>query len=158
VTNRFFVDSLPGDPGFPRFKPLNLLWSPAGDMLYVGLHAAGEVCAFDVDGNLIGSVKVGAGPAQMALTRDGLTLVVANRNDASLSIVDLPGLEERARVRLERSHPHGVALDSEGRTAFVSYEGATTGRGGVVAVDLAAERILWAVEAGGFTLGIAYVP
>jgi DNA-binding beta-propeller fold protein YncE len=155
---RFYVDETPGPPGSPLFKPLNLLWSPSGDTLYVGLHAAGEVRAFDVDGNALGSMVVGAGPAQIALTADGRTLVTANRNDASASLVDLQTFSERARVPLERAHPHGIAVDDRDRTAFVTYEGDIGGAGGVVAIDLASAEIVWSVEAGAYTLGIAYVP
>jgi DNA-binding beta-propeller fold protein YncE len=118
VTGRFYVDSDPGPPGAPRFKPLNLLWSPSGDTLYVGLFAAGQVRAFDPSGALLGTVGVGEGPAQIALTRDGRTLSVA----------------------------------------FISYEGDVNGRGGVVAIDLPSGEIIWASEAGSYTLGIAYVP
>ena len=155
---RFYVDDQPGPPGSPTFKPLNLLWSPSGDTLYVALHAAGELRAFDTDGNVLGSVAVGAGPAQIALTRDGSTLVTANRIDGSASIIDLPAFEERARIPLQRPHPHGMALDDADSTAYITYEGDISGLGGVVALNLVDAEIVWTAEAGGYTLGIAYVP
>jgi DNA-binding beta-propeller fold protein YncE len=156
--SRFYVDDQPGQPGSPAFKPLNLLWSPSGDTLYVALHAAGELRAFDAAGNVLGSVPVGAGPAQIALTRDGRTLVTANRVDGSASIVDLPAFVERVRVPLLRPHPHGIVLDDADSTAYVSYEGDTSGMGGVVALSILDAGIVWTAEAGGYTLGIAYVP
>jgi DNA-binding beta-propeller fold protein YncE len=156
--SRFYVDDVPGPPGSPLFKPLNLLWSPSGDTLYVGLNAAAEARAFDVEGNALGSVAVGAGPAQIALTADGRTLVTANRNDASVSLVDLRTFSERARVPLERPHPHGIALDNHDHTAFITYEGDIGGAGGVVALDLSSAEVVWSAEAGAYTLGIAYVP
>ncbi len=157
VVERFFVDSQPGTPGDPLFRPLNLLWSPSGDTLYVGLSTAGAVRAFDRQGRLLGDVSVGDGPAQIALTRDGRTLVTANRNDDSVSLIDLPELTERARVSLGRPHPHGIALDDDERLAFVTYEGDTGGGGGVLAVEIATGQVVWIVEAGAFTLGVAYV-
>jgi DNA-binding beta-propeller fold protein YncE len=156
VTSRFFVGVDPGPPGRPAYKPLNLVWSADGSTLYVGLFAVGLVRSYDIEGETLGTVPVGAGPAQLALTRDGGTLVVANRNDASVSLLDVPGLAERQRVALGRPHPHGVALDAEGRTAFVTYEGDTGSRGGVVALDVEEGEVSWAVEAGIYTLGIAY--
>lgn len=154
---RFFVDDQPGPVGSPRFKPLNLVWSPSGDTIFVALHAAAQVRAFDTSGNVLGAVGVGAGPAQIALTSDGRTLVTANRNDDSTSLIDIPAFVERARAPLDRPHPHGIVIDDADRTAFVTYEGRTDTRGGVVAVDLLTADVLWAVEAGAFTLGIAYV-
>ncbi len=158
VVARFFVDSPPGPPGSPAFKPLNLLWSPGGDVVYVGLFSAGRLSAFDVDGNLIRTVDVGAGPAQLALSRDGHTLASANRNDASISLIDLPALSERARVPVGRPHPHGITFDSDDRTVFVTYEGETAGSGGVVAVDASSAEVIWTAEAGAYTLGVAYGP
>ncbi len=158
LITRFFVDSQPGPPGAPRFKPLNLLWSPGGDVLYVGLFAAGAIAAFDAQGSLVGSVSVGAGPAQLALSRDGRTLASANRNDASISLIDLPTMSERTRVPLGRPHPHGITFDSTDRIAFVTYEGDTAQSGGVVAVDASRGEIVWAAEAGAFTLGVVYLP
>jgi DNA-binding beta-propeller fold protein YncE len=155
---RFFVDAQPGPPGTPTFKPLNLVWSPGGDTLYVGLHAAAAVRAFDLDGTGLGTVAVGAGPAQIALTRDGRTLITANRNDDSVSLIDVPSLSERVRIPLEASHPHGVVLDDEDTTAYLTYEGNIGGMGGVLAIDLTDADVSWSVEAGAFTLGIAYVP
>jgi DNA-binding beta-propeller fold protein YncE len=158
VIGRFYVDPDPGLPGNPRFKPLNILWSPSGETLYVTLHAADAVRAFDLLGKTLGTVEVGAGPAQLALSRDGRTLVTANRKGGSMSILELPAFVERARVNLGRPYPHGVALDSSNGRAFVSCEGTVDTGGGVVAVDLQTEEIVWSAEAGAYTLGVVYVP
>lgn len=154
---RFDVDGAPGPPGAPRHKPLNLAWSPGGDTLYVTLHLTGLVRAFGPDGALLGSARVGRGPAQIALTPDGRTLVVANRMDRSVSLVDAARLEERMRVGVDRAHPHGVALDTSGRWAFVTVEGNAGGAGGVLAIDVVEGRVRWSVEAGVYTLGIAWL-
>ena len=156
VETRFFVDPAPGPPGQPRFRPLNVVWSPDAQAMYVGLFAAGQVRAFDRDGDLLWQVAVGAGPAQMALTPDGRALVVANRNDRSVSLIEVPEPRERERVALQGAHPHGVALDEGGTIAYVTYEGDPQTRGGVVAIEIATGKVRWSVEAGIFTLGVAY--
>ncbi len=154
---RFYVDAAPGAPGEPRFKPMNLVWAPDGETLYVTLHHAGVVRRFRAeDGLVIGSAATGAGPGQIAITADGRTLVVPNREDRSVSVVEAPALAERIRVRVDGAHPHGVALADDGRTAFVSYEGDTRTPGGVVAIDLEAGSVRWRTETGGITLGVAY--
>ncbi len=153
---RFAAGPEAGPAGQPALKPLNLGWSPNGEMIWVGLHLAGTVRAFRPDGEIIATVPVGYRPAQIALTPDGGTLVVANRGDASMSLVDTSLLIETARIPLGAEHPHGVALDAAGQRAFVSCEGTPQTAGRAVAVDLEAESILWSAEAGAYTLGAAY--
>jgi DNA-binding beta-propeller fold protein YncE len=155
---RFPVGDAVGTPGNPAYQPLNLVWSPGGDRLYVTLHRTGVVAIFASDGTRIGGLSVGEGPAQLALTADGRTLVVANRRDTSVSLVDVPAEVERARVPIGGEHPHGVALSGDNRLAFVTFEGSTRSPGGVVAIDLADASLQWQTEAGAYTLGIVYVP
>jgi DNA-binding beta-propeller fold protein YncE len=156
--SRFAVDVAPGSPGSPAHRPLNLVWSPSGDLIYVVLQEAGEVRAFTVDGELRGSVGVGAGPAQLALSDDGRTMVTANRRDGSVSVIDVPELIERARLSVGVVHPHGVTLSTDARRAYITYEGDPLTPGGVVAVDIDQLETVWNTEAGAFTLGIIYVP
>ncbi len=153
---RFPVDESPGPPGAPGFKPLNLAWSTDGATLYVAMHLTDAIRAFDRDGNVVGTVTVGDGPAQIAVSPDGRTLVSANRRDGSLSVVAVPDLIEQKRVALDTARPHGVALDTAGATAFVTCEGTPESRARVVAVDLEAGRVKWTADGGGYALGIAY--
>jgi DNA-binding beta-propeller fold protein YncE len=149
-----------GDPGVGlRTKPLNVVWGPEGQNVYVTLHLVDKVVAIDRsgDGTTIKSVAIGAGPAQLALTPSGETLVVANRADGSMSLVDRLELVERRRIDLGVTHPHGVAISSDGLTAFVSYEGDTESNGGVVAVDLATGDIVWRRAVGQYHLGVMYL-
>jgi len=157
---RFPVDSVPGEPGAPRFKPLNLAWSADGQRLYVALHLADRVRVFDPAGRMIGDVATGGRPAQLALSPDGATLVTANRADGTLSVIDTRELSERARVDLEAEHPHGVALDGDGSTVFVTCEGSTVRPGRTVAVRLGPgePEIAWSTETGPVPLGVAWAP
>lgn len=155
VEARFPVDDDPGPPGSPSFRPLNVVWSRDADTLFVSLHLAGEVRLFDLTGRQLGAVAVGAGPAQLALSPDGGTLVTANRKDRSLSIVDVRTLTAR-RVAIDGAHPHGVTIEPEGRIAFLAYEGDVQNPGGVAAIDLSSGTVVWQSEAGAYTLGVAY--
>jgi len=148
---------VPCGAGASGVKPLNLVWAPAGDWLYVTLARAGRVQALARSGGAGPSVEVGAGPAQLALTPDGGTLVVANRGDGSVSLVGLSPLIERRRIDLGVDHPHGVALSPDGGTAFVGFEGATTSLGGVVALEIATGEVLWRRRAGRYDLGVIYL-
>lgn len=131
VVNRFFVDSAPGVPGNPRFQPLNLVWGHTGDTVFVTLHAAGLVRGFAANGASVGAARVGKGPAQIAFTPNGRTLVVPNRGEGSLSLLRVPDLAETARVELGVAHPHGVAVATDGRRAFVTFEGNVETPGGL---------------------------
>lgn len=159
VEARFPVDPDPGPPGRPRFKPLNGVWSPDGEILYVSLAQAGQVRAFDSGGRLLGTVDAGDGPTQVAITLDGARLVVAGRGSGSLRVVDAVSLRPERTISLpDAPHPHGVALSGYGTTAFVTYEGTVQEPGGVLAVDLGSGEVLWRREAGFYTLGIAVGP
>ncbi|MFQ5746780.1 MAG: beta-propeller fold lactonase family protein [Gemmatimonadota bacterium] len=155
---RFPVDANPGPPGAPKWRPLNLAWSPDGGVLYVSLHGVAAVRAFDLSGAQLGTAEVGDGPGQIAITPDGSRLVSANRRDGSVSIVRLPELEETARVALEVPHPHGVSVRGDGRVAYVACEGDISSTGYVAAVDIASASVMWRVRAGAYTLGAAWAP
>ena len=156
---RFPVLSEPTpSPGNPVAKPMNLAWSPDGARVYVTLARSGRVAAFRADGTPVWSTATGDGPAQIAITPGGEWLVVAHRGGGTLGLVDAATGEARALPLGEAVHPHGVALDTTGTRAFVTFEGTTTSEGGVTAVDLEEGQLLWTVRAGLFTLGVAYLP
>ena len=158
--SRFPVDAEPGPPGAPAFKPLNLAWSPDGSRLYVALHLADRVRVFDSAGTTVGDIETGRRPAQIALSPDGGTLVAANRGDGSLSLIDTATLQERSRLDLGASHPHGVGLNGSGTRAYVTCEGTPTEPGSLVAVDVGTDPpvIAWSVETGSVPLGVAWAP
>jgi len=153
---RFAVDADPGPAGQPRFKPLNLAWSPDGEVLYVTLHHAAAIRAFDRSGEILGTADIGEGPAQVSITRDGARLVSANRRDGSISVLSTSPLAELNRVDVAAAHPHGVVLDHDGGRAFVACEGSVDTPGRVVAVNLDSGEVLWSVDTGAYLLGILY--
>ncbi len=157
---RFPIDPEPGAPGQPRFKPLNLAWSLDGSRLYVAMHLADRVRVFDPTGQIVADVPTGSHPAQIALSPDGKTLVVANRGDRTLSLIDTATLRERSRLDLGAGHPHGVAIDGSGSRAYVTCEGTPSEPGRLVAVDLggAAAAVAWSVETGSVPLGVVWAP
>lgn len=155
---RFFVAPDAGSPGAPRYRPMNVLWSADGAVLYVTLMGAGEVRAFREDGSLGGRAPVGSGPAQIAWV--GSTLVAANRGDSSVSFLETsPNLLEVARVELPGAdHPHGVAADPAGAVVYITYEGTVDTPGGVIAIDARTREELWRSELGSYVLGVAWGP
>lgn len=163
VVRRFAVGPDPGAPGQPRYKPLNLVWSPDGRFVHVTLSGASLIRTFTLDGGAVAEARVGDGPAQLASASDGRLLVTANRLDRTASVVGVwfssdgtPRLEELRRLELDVPYPHGVALTPDGAWAFVTYEG-EQGRGaGVVAISTGEGDIAWISEIGAYLLGAAY--
>ncbi len=163
VENRFAAGHDPGPAGSPRYKPLNLSWSPDGAFLHVTLSAAGTLRTFSRVGEPVAELAVGAGPAQLASTADGQLLVTANRLDESASIIRVtpassgtPILAETRRVDLGVPFPHGVAMTPEGELAFITWEGDTGRRAGVLAMSTATGNVEWRTEVGAYVLGVAY--
>lgn len=146
-----------GPPGRPRYRPMNLAWLDGGAVA-VTLMGTGELILVDTTGAVRRRAAVGAGPAQVAWEPSTGTLVVANRGDATASLVDVESWKERLRVPLDAAYPHGVAVDPDGARAFVTYEGDVDGPGGVVALDARSGRVLWRAAAGVYTLGVAFAP
>ena len=159
IRSRFAVGSDPGEPGTPRYKPMNVVWAIDGSTFYATMMQSSEVRAFSRQGEPAGVVSVGAMPAQIARSADGRVLVVANRGDESASVLDPGTLEEVRRIQMPgAAFPHGIALDLAGDVAFVTYEGEVGEQGGVVAVDTGTGEVLWRRKLGIFTQGVAYLP
>lgn len=158
VLHRIPAGPLPGPAGSPVYKPLNVVWSADDARVFVTNHLEAAVRTFTRDGVAEARIEVGPGPAQLEMSKDGGTLVTANRGEGTASIIDVQSLTERARVDLGGAHPHGVTLDPQGSTAFVTFEGEVGTAGGVVALDLDGGAVLWRREAGSFTLGVVFLP
>ncbi len=141
-----------------KAKPMNVIWSSDDSLLYVTLMGHSQVEVLESKtGTPVGQIDVGAGPAQLAITRDGTLLAVANRLSATVSLVDPVALTERRRVRLDAQNPHGITFDTKGEGIYITYEGTTGQPGGVVALDRSGD-LRWQTPGGTLTLGIAFLP
>ena len=76
---------------------------------------------------------VGPVPKHLAVTPDNRLLVVSNWCGFDVSVIDLVTHETLAEIDVGR-HPRGVAVTSDGRTAYVAVMGST----GIAAIDLSA--------------------
>ncbi len=99
------------------------------------------------------------GAGRLALTPDGHGLLASYRvgageTEGGLAMIDLTA-SDASPVRIATgSGPHDIAVDSEGRLAFVSNAGADT----VSVIDLVAKRIARTVPTGHRPTVLAYSP
>ncbi|HEV7438413.1 MAG TPA: YncE family protein, partial [Methylobacterium sp.] len=66
-----------------------------------------------------GEIATGASPSGIAVTSDGLTLLVANREGNSVSVIDA-GTRRQIRLIPVGEHPFGLTLDPDGRRAYTA--------------------------------------
>jgi DNA-binding beta-propeller fold protein YncE len=145
------------DAALPPPRPMNAAWSTDGERLWVSLMGRGSVVELELETGRRVERSTGAAPAQLALSPDERWLAVANRGDASLSLLSL-GAEGGRRVPVPGAHPHGVAFDPKRPVVYLTYEGDVNTPGGVLAVEATQGRVLWHRPLGVFTLGVAYLP
>ena len=165
IRHRVRLGPRPGEPepqtlpGNPLTRPMNVVWAPTSERLWVTLMRQGAVAAIDTTGREVARGATPRGPTQIAVTPDGLRLVVPARDDFVVAILDATTLEPLHRVILpDGPHPHGVVLSPDGSTAYVTNEGTTRSRGGVAAIRLDDGEVLWRTDVGVFTLGIGWRP
>ncbi len=136
-------------------RPLNAAWRDDGTEVLVTTAGAERVYRLVADASAAPGHRATRSGAQIEIA--GATAVVANRAAGTVTLLDLDSDTERV-VEMPGAHPHGVALSPDGRVAYVTYEGTTDSRGGVVAIELTGAHILWHTPVGIMTLGVAYLP
>ncbi len=102
--------------------------SPDKSQLYISLWGGSRVLMYDLKKRLIaGEVSVGSHPNDMVLTKDGKYLFVANGNENTVSVIDLPARRviETLTTSLypdapAGSTPNGLALSEDEKTLYVA--------------------------------------
>jgi YVTN family beta-propeller protein len=98
-------------------------------------------------GDRLVELPTGPGPHEVAVSPDGATAVVTNYGgrepNNTLTVLDLSRSRVTATIDLGRhGRPHGIQFTRDGRRLAVTTEGS----GSVLLVDLAARRVLRAIE------------
>src|ERR1044072_3894169 len=86
-----------------------------------------------------------AQPAQPSQSKPAPTLLVLNKAENSLALVDPSTMSVVARVQTGEG-PHEVAVSSDGRTAYVSNYGAEKPGNSLSVIDLAARKAVRRVD------------
>jgi DNA-binding beta-propeller fold protein YncE len=143
--------------GPTRCSPTWAAPSPDGARVYVACNAADDIVEVDVAGwRLLRRIPARAGVYNLAVTRDGRTLIATNKRDRSVSLIDLAAGRELARIPTLRSVVHGIAVSDDGRYAFVSVEGVGAEPGTVEMIDLEGRRRVASVDVGQMAGGVDF--
>ena len=100
-------------------------------------------------------IPTGKGPYNAEASPDGRWLVVTNKKDRSVSLIDLRSLAEAARIPTTKGIVHGVAWSPDSRFAYVSQESVGADPGAVDVIDVAARRTVATVAVPAQPTGIS---
>jgi DNA-binding beta-propeller fold protein YncE len=150
----------PGAHGTAHHAPVcSPTWaqpSADGATIYVACNKSSEILAVDAaTWRVTQRWPAGAGVYNLAVTGDGRLLLATNKRGPSVSLVELPGGRELARVATARKIVHGVVVSPDDRYAFVSVEGIGSEPGTVEVIDLAARTRVGSADVGQMAGGIA---
>ena len=111
--------------------------------IYVACNYGNELQVYDAASlKLVKAVPLGAGSYNVEPSPDGSVVIVTNKKDQSISIVDAKSLAEVARVKTTKKIVHGVAYSPDGKYAYVSQESIGADPGAVDVIDLATRTVV----------------
>lgn len=132
--------------------------SPDDRTLYVACNYGNSLQVWDAATlTLTREIPVGAGAYNVEPSPDGSVVIVTNKKDQSVSLVDARTLAEVARIRTTKKIVHGVAYSPDGRYAYVSQESIGADPGAVDVIDIASRKVTGTVPVPAQPTGIAII-
>jgi YVTN family beta-propeller protein len=129
--------------------------SPDDKRLYVACNYGNNLQVWDAATlTLIKEVPVGNGAYNVEPSPDGKLVLVTNKKDQSVSLVDAAKLVEIARIPTSKKIVHGVAYSPDGRLAYVSSESIGADPGAVDVIDLGRRNLVGSIAVPGQPTGI----
>jgi DNA-binding beta-propeller fold protein YncE len=117
--------------------------SPDDSRIYVACNYGNELQVYDAASlKLVKAVPLGAGAYNVEPSADGSIVIVTNKKDQSVSIVDAKTLTELARLKTTKKIVHGVAYSPDGKYAYISQESIGADPGAVDVIDLATRTVV----------------
>lgn len=129
--------------------------SPDDQRLYIACNYGNSLQIWDAATlRRIKELPVGKGAYNVEPSPDGKLVIVTNKKDQSVSLVDATSLTEIARIPTSKKIVHGVAYSPDGRRAYVSSESIGADPGAVDVIDLATRKQVSSVPIPGQPTGI----
>lgn len=111
--------------------------------LYVACNYGNELQVYDAASlTLVKAVPLGAGSYNVEPAPDGSVIIVTNKKDQSVSLVDPKSFAEIARIKTTKKIVHGVAYSPDGRYAYISQESIGADPGAVDVIDLTTRTVV----------------
>jgi YVTN family beta-propeller protein len=135
--------------------PVQVAVAPNNRLVYVTLEDTNAIAAIDLSKHrVVRHLNVGKNPAQLSITPNGKLLVVANQGTAEspdnrVTIVDTATFRTIATVKAGKG-PHGVAIDSDSRRAYVT----NVFSGTLSVIDLDAGKLVHTYDVGKYPNGL----
>ena len=103
-----------------------------------------NVSVLDLDKRLVlGNIRVGAAPGLAQVSPDGSTVVVSNRGDHTVSLIDAAQLKVRSTIPICQQ-PEDIAILPDSSKAFVACAGSAQ----VASIDLKTDKLLALLDVG----------
>jgi len=155
-----------GGHGMEAPKPGDISCSPTwaqpsadGRSVFVACNKSSEIVEINAESWAVRRrIPAGDGVYNLGVTSDGRLLVATNKRGKSISVFDIAGGKELARIPTQRRVVHGVAISPDDRYAFISVEGVGSEPGTVEMIDLQAMKRVASVDVGQMAGGIDVLP
>jgi YVTN family beta-propeller protein len=140
-------------------SPTFISVSPDDKRLYVACNYGNSVQVWDaVAFKPIKEIPVGKGAYNVEPSSDGKLIIVTNKKDQSVSLIDAGTLTEIARVPTSKKIVHGVAYSPDNRLAYISSESIGADPGAVDVIDLTTRKLVASVPIPRQPTGITILP
>lgn len=118
------VPLFPADNYEPVYKPFQV--AVTDSFVYVTCYASNDVRVIQRSlDSVVTVIPVGKGPIQLRTTPDGSKILVANRDDSSVTVINTISNAVAMTIHNIGVQPHGVDITADGRYAYVSCESQT---------------------------------
>ena len=130
--------------------------SPDDATLYVACNKKSTLQVWDAASlTLKREIHVGKGAYNVEPSPDGRYVIVTNKKEQSVSMLDAGTLEELARIPTSKPIVHGVAYAPDHRYAYISCESIGSDPGAVDMIDLASRIVVASIAIPAQPTGIA---
>lgn len=124
-------------PAHDFCSPTFVSVSPDDRRLYVACNHTNALQVLDAATlQLVKQIETGHGAYNVEPSADGKWVIVTNKKDQSVSLIDAATLTEAARIPTSKPFPHGIAYAPDSRYAFISQESKGVDPGAVDVIDL----------------------
>lgn len=136
----------------PKAAPKSVVALANGKLLYVSESGAADVAVVEVDtSKVLLRTKVPPGPARMAMTPNGNTVLVLNTITGQVTFIST--LNQRVLGSIVvGANPTAVVVSPDGKTAYVSCRGELNH---IAVIDIAKRGILANIKTGNGPTGLA---